>query len=233
MCWSNKAERILGDLDLSSSLHSQLEDAFALPDSPFVLASLSPPLPLQSLTEKSQRPLFRSMHDMSAVQQATTLQSKSGGPSAFAALTGARGLPRATASPLFKLRTESPEDFARTSRISMVSSFLCTLLCADGTIKATDESDAAGTQLWDVRGRRWDPKLCVEVGGPEGLLRKKLGAVELDGGKVVGTVGEWVSGRFSSSSQRGLLTSRVFCSLSLVMGLTEASRGRIRAVEVS
>lgn len=47
--------------------------------------------------------------------------------------------------------------------------------------------------MWDVEGRQWDANLCDEVMGERGTLEALLGNVEKDGGKAVGTIGEWVS----------------------------------------
>ncbi|GAA5878909.1 hypothetical protein JCM8547_007550 [Rhodosporidiobolus lusitaniae] len=104
---------------------------------------------------------------------------------------------------ILKLRRESPNVYEQTERISLVSSFLTTLFCADGEIKSLEESDACGMNLWNLEtGQAWDPDLlrCV-AGGDEGAdeLVRKLGPVEKDGGVAAGRIGDWFVKRYGMS----------------------------------
>lgn len=127
---------------------------------------------------------------MTATPEALALEDLVGGPSALSILTGGRGTSRSTASQILKLRHTDPTILPATSRISLVSSFLCSILT--GKLQGIDESDAAGTRLFNVEEREWDDKLCEEVGGETIDLKKLMGEVELDGGKALGAVSEWV-----------------------------------------
>lgn len=133
----------------------------------------------------------RTWQDSTATPEALALEDLVGGPAALSYLTGGRGTSRSTASQILKLRHTDPTVLPSTSRISLVSSFLCSILT--GKLQGIDESDAAGTRLFDVEGRKWDDKLCREAGGEDVDLRELMGGVELDGGKSLGTVSEWVS----------------------------------------
>ena len=82
----------------------------------------------------------------------------------------------------------------------MVSSFVTTLMCADGEIKGIDESDACGMNLWtmDDEDRGWNRDALEVVAGKSGMreLERKLGVVETDAGRVVGKVGRWFVERY-------------------------------------
>jgi xylulokinase len=189
--WAHGADAILRDLDASFDLRSQLKTAFSSPTSPQVQARL------QSDSLAHAFFFYSTWQDMTATPEALALEDLVGGPSALSDLTGGRGTSRSTASQILKLRNSDPTLLSATSRISLVSSFLCSILT--GKLQGIDASDAAGTRLYNVEARKWDDKLCEEAGG-EGIgLKKLMGEVELDGGKSLGTVSEWVS--FGGSSQ--------------------------------
>lgn len=96
-----------------------------------------------------------------------------------------------------------PEAYAATDRISLVSSAITTLLCLDGEVKGIDESDACGMNMWrmDDEERGWNIDLLNAIAGKDGAeeLRRKLGVVETDGGKVVGKIGKWFVERYGFS----------------------------------
>jgi hypothetical protein len=98
-----------------------------------------------------------------------------------------------------------PAGYAATDRISLVSSMVTTLLCADGEIKGIDESDACGMNLWamDRAERGWHEDVLAVVAGEDGVqeLKRKLGKVETDGGKMVGRIGDWFVRRYGFDRQ--------------------------------
>ncbi|ORY52177.1 hypothetical protein BCR35DRAFT_310638 [Leucosporidium creatinivorum] len=167
--WAHGADDILKDLDPSFDLRSQLKSAFSSPTSP-------------------------TWQDSTATPEALALEDLVGGPGKLSYLTGGRGTSRSTASQILKLRHTDPTVLPATSRISLVSSFLCSILT--GKLQGIDESDAAGTRLFNVEGRKWDERLCKEAGGEDIDLRGLMGEVELDGGRSLGTVSEWFMGRY-------------------------------------
>lgn len=78
-----------------------------------------------------------------------------------AAITGVAALPSFTAAKLVWLRDNEPDAFARTAHVLSPKDFV--RLWATGE-RATDMSDAAGTQLFDQGARRWSPAMLAAVG---------------------------------------------------------------------
>ncbi|GAA6033055.1 hypothetical protein JCM8097_000121 [Rhodosporidiobolus ruineniae] len=177
--WSSMAAPALSALDPTRPLSAQLSpSAFALPTSP-------------------------NWQDSSTSTECRDLEAAVGGPEALTQRTGSRAHERFTGPQILKLRRARPDVYEQTERISLVSSFLTTLLCADGEIKALEESDACGMNLWNLEtGQGWDPDLlrCV-AGGEEAVeeLARKLGPVEKDGGRVAGKIGRWFVERYGMS----------------------------------
>lgn len=143
-----------------------------------------------------------------------------GGGQKLADITGSRAHERFTGPQIMRFREVDPEAYANTDRVSLVSSFLTTLLCADGEIKGIDESDACGMNLWDMSTpeRGWNERLlqfvsgeseekASEHGGAKELARK-LGTVESDAGRVVGRIGKWYQAKGFSDGKH---VAQAFC----------------------
>ena len=82
--------------------------------------------------------------------------------------TGSPPIERFTGPQIRKFFKDDPEAYARTARIHLVSSYLCSqLIDADAPV---DTGDGAGTNLLNLRTLKWDPEL-VEFTAP-GLLEK-------------------------------------------------------------
>ncbi|KAH8915036.1 actin-like ATPase domain-containing protein [Atractiella rhizophila] len=171
--WSQKANEILGSLDPSKKLVDQMSDAFARKEVP-------------------------NWQDSSTIEQCRRIEEAVGGKEELTQITGSRAHARFTGSQILRWREEDPKEWEKTGRVSLVSSWLCTMLCLDGEVKPIDRSDVAGMNLWDLKNKKWHPKLLEVVGG-QGRgdeLKRKLGDVELDGGRPVGKVGKWWVERF-------------------------------------
>lgn len=92
--------------------------------------------------------------------------------------------------------------YAATSRISLVSSWLASVLL--GAIAPLDISDATGMNLWDIPANSWsDELLNLTAGSPEAVsaLRSKLGDVRLDGGGSMGSVSPYFVSRYGFSPE--------------------------------
>jgi xylulokinase len=179
--WSHKASALLSSISPNEPLVKQLDGAFS-------------------------RQTIPNWQDSSTTSQCRSIEQSLGGPEAVARLTGSKAHERFTGPQIMRFIQLDPEAYTSTSRISLVSSFITTLLCLDGDIKGIDESDACGMNLWSMEnGRGWSEEvLKVVVGdnkeGVEGL-KKRLGEVEVDGGRVVGRVGQWFVERYGFNEE--------------------------------
>ncbi|RXK37523.1 hypothetical protein M231_05244 [Tremella mesenterica] len=179
--WSHEAPTILSLLDPKKTLHSQLSGAFS-------------------------RCVIPNWQDSSTSEDCQAIESFLGGPEVVAKITGSRAYERFTGPQIRRFKRLDPNGYGATSRVSLVSSFITTLMCADGEIKGIDESDACGMNLWAMNGsdRGWDKRCLQAVVGSEDEeevkeLERKLGRVETDGGKVVGKLGKWFQERYTMS----------------------------------
>jgi xylulokinase len=71
-----------------------------------------------------------------------------------------------------KISTKFPALWETTSHVSLVSSFVASLLL--GRVALLDKADASGMNIYDIRGSRWVPELLEWVGKDS---MKKLGEV--------------------------------------------------------
>ncbi len=99
-----------------------------------------------------------------------------------------------------RLRRVHPDVYANTARISLVSSWLASVLL--GRIAPLDVSDVCGMNLWDMPQQRWSPALLALVAGGDGggaaaaALRAKLGDPVTDGGQPLGAVAPYFAARY-------------------------------------
>ncbi|KAI8924789.1 hypothetical protein BC831DRAFT_463625 [Entophlyctis helioformis] len=145
--WSANARSILRSLRSSEPLASQLRDknAFSVPMSPI-------------------------WQDTSTRIQCDRLEAAVGGPDALAAITGSRAFERFTGPQIAKVHDTAPEAYANTAHISLVSSFLASLLVGD--LAPIDVSDGSGMNLLNLHTRDWDERL-LDACAPD--LRRRLG----------------------------------------------------------
>lgn len=97
-----------------------------------------------------------------------------GGPQAVADLTGSRAYERFTGNQIARIRRLRPEAYAGTERISLVSSFIASLLIGD--YAPIDVSDGSGMNLMNLRTRRWDAR-SLDITAPD--LAGRLGELAL------------------------------------------------------
>lgn len=133
--WSKNGKAILATLDPLKSLQIQLEDAFSVKDSPIWM-------------------------DSSTTSQCREIEAAVGGALELSKLTGSRAYERYTGPQIRKIYQTKPDVYNNTERISLVSSFMASLLIGD--YASIDETDGAGMNLMDIKQRIWS-KIILEV----------------------------------------------------------------------
>ena len=159
--WSHEAGHLLANLDPAVPLVSQLADALASPESP-------------------------NWQDASTATECQEIEDCVGGPENLARITGSKAHHRFTGPQILRVRKLEPEVYAATDRISLVSSFLCSLLL--GRIAPIDCSDVCGGNFWDIKAEQYHPELLQRIGGDAAELQRKLGDVCMDGAKQLGPI---------------------------------------------
>lgn len=105
-------------------------------------------------------------------------------------------LQRFTGPQILRFRTKRPEEYQKTSRISLVSSFLASIFL--GKIAPIDISDVCGMNLWDIETGKYNQELMSLAAGSSDTrdLESKLGGVPEDGGGSLGTISAYFVDRF-------------------------------------
>ncbi len=143
--WKKGARKRLKSLRPDRTLREQLEAAFAVAASPVWM-------------------------DSSTTTECRARETALGGPQAVADVTGSRAYERFTGNQIAKIAREQPAAYEATERISLVSSFVASLLIGD--YAPIDLSDGSGMNLLDIRKKKWDAKsLTVTAPG----LAERLG----------------------------------------------------------
>ncbi|KAJ5145733.1 Carbohydrate kinase FGGY N-terminal [Penicillium bovifimosum] len=172
--WGQNAESILRNLDSSKSLEAQLEGAFSHPYSP-------------------------NWQDSSTQVECDEFDAALGKPEDLAQATGSKAHHRFTGPQILRFTRKHPEVYRKTSRISLVSSFLASLFL--GHVAPFDISDVCGMNLWNIKKGAYDDRLiqlCSGSFGPDDL-KQKLGEVPEDGGLHLGHVHKYFVERFGFS----------------------------------
>ncbi|PUZ73140.1 hypothetical protein GQ55_2G451000 [Panicum hallii var. hallii] len=143
--WKKGSKAVLSSLDSSKSLLLQLKDAFSTMNSPIWM-------------------------DSSTTKQCRDIENAVGGALELAKLTGSRAYERFTGPQIRKIYQTEPNVYEDTERISLVSSFMASILV--GSYASIDETDGAGMNLMDINQRTWS-KTVLEATAPG--LEAKLG----------------------------------------------------------
>ncbi|KAL8128977.1 hypothetical protein V2J09_018132 [Rumex salicifolius] len=145
--WKKHSSSILSGLDHQKSLADQLSEAFSVKESPIWM-------------------------DSSTTEQCKKIEEVVGGPLELSQITGSRAYERFTGPQIRRIYETQPDLYENTERISLVSSFMASLLI--GSYACIDETDGAGMNLLDIKQRLWS-KIALEATAPG--LEQKLGKV--------------------------------------------------------
>ncbi|OGE57288.1 hypothetical protein PENARI_c002G09242 [Penicillium arizonense] len=172
--WGQDAEKLLANLDPKKSLEAQLEGAFSHPYSP-------------------------NWQDSSTQKECDEFDAALGDPEHLAQVTGSKAHHRFTGPQILRFTRKHPEVYQKTSRISLVSSFLASLFL--GHVAPFDISDVCGMNLWNIKKGVYDDRLVQLCSGVFEVeeLKRKLGEVPEDGGLHLGHVHAYFVERFGFS----------------------------------
>ncbi|CEM14872.1 unnamed protein product [Vitrella brassicaformis CCMP3155] len=152
--WAKGGEQALKALDKQQqSLTNHFRRAFALDASPIWM-------------------------DTSTSAECQAMENSIGGPLALAGLTGSRAYERFSAHQILRRFKRDSSLRHRCERISLVSSFACSLLA--GKYVDVDFADASGMNLMDIKSHQWHPSLvsflAQSIGTDPAHLSALLGA---------------------------------------------------------
>lgn len=167
--WKRGALAVLKQLEPTRFLHEQLSHCFALQESPIWM-------------------------DSSTSKQCRQLEQFLGGAQQLAEITGSRAYERFTASQIAKITQTKSDCYNQTERISLVSSFLASLLL--GEYAPIDQSDGSGMNLFDLRSKQWSAQ-CVQFCKDD--LVDKLGEEVVPSSQIIGQVSSYFVERYGFS----------------------------------
>jgi xylulokinase len=129
--------------------------------------------------DREDRPVRNAIlwNDQRTAQEVTEIESLLGLEEVLR-LTGNRPLTGFTAPKLLWLRRREPESYARIATVMLPKDYVRLRLCGE---RVSDVSDASGTLLFDVGGRRWSPEMCHVLEVPERWLVPALESPEVSG----------------------------------------------------
>ncbi|KIW02711.1 hypothetical protein, variant [Verruconis gallopava] len=135
--------------------------------------------------------------DASTQRECDMFDAALGSPENLAEVTGSKAHHRFSGPQILRYRTKYPEHYEKTSRISLVSSFLSSVLL--GKVAPMDIGDVCGANLWDMKAGKWNEELlALTAGGTEGVpkLKAKLGDVSEDGGISFGSISKYFVAKY-------------------------------------
>ncbi|CAK1543815.1 unnamed protein product [Leptosia nina] len=163
--WAKGSKERLKNLSSEDFLHTQLASTF-MADSPVWMDSST-------------------SADCRAIEEAV------GGPEELAKVTGSRAYERFTGAQIRKMHRTRPRSYSATERISLVSSFACSLFL--GEYAPIDLADGSGMNLLDIHSMQWCEEALKACGDEK--LSKKLG-VPVPSATVVGNISSYFVKRY-------------------------------------
>ena len=164
------------------------------------LAHLDPAAPLaDQLLPMLAREVAPIWTDSSTTVECEEIRAALGGAQAAAALTGSDIYERFTAAQIRRYANEDGAGWQRTRHVALVSSFVTGLLA--GRIAPLDWGDAAGTNLFHLRERRWSERATRATAKDLGERLPELVAP----GHVVGDVAPYWSSRHGIAADARVL----------------------------
>ncbi|KAF1992030.1 xylulose kinase [Aulographum hederae CBS 113979] len=180
--WSKDADELLQGLDAEKSLLEQLKNvegkggAFSHEYSP-------------------------NWQDASTQEQCEAFDGHLGSTQKLAEVTGSKAHHRFSGPQILRFRQKYPSHYEATARISLVSSFVASMLL--GKVAPIDIGDVCGMNLWDINAGGWHETLLALAAGSEDKvpeLKKKLGPVPEDGGETLGSISKYYVSRYGFPS---------------------------------
>jgi xylulokinase len=181
--WSKDAYSLLASLDPSQTLVDQLRTATS-----------------DNETGCLTHPFSPNWQDSSTQSQCERFDEILASPESLAQMTGSKAHHRFSGAQILRFREKYPTKYEITSRISLVSSFVASILL--GKIAPIDISDVGGMNLYDLEHNCWNQTLLSLVAGSEDAtssLASKLGSVSLDPASPYGTVSQYFVSRYGFS----------------------------------
>lgn len=166
--WKYGTKTKLQNLSPDKFLHEELQGCFSISDSPVWM-------------------------DSSTTEQCQILETFMGGAETVAQITGSRAMERFTGNQIAKLFLTRPESYKSTERISLVSSFVASILLGD--YAPIDYSDGSGMNLLDISTKKWCTD-CLHACAPD--LDEKLG-LPVPSDSVLGPISNYFVERYNFS----------------------------------
>ncbi|KAJ2825377.1 hypothetical protein FBU31_003733 [Coemansia sp. 'formosensis'] len=164
--WNHHGIEAIANLDTQRTLREQLAEAFTVLDSPV-------------------------WEDSSTLEQCQRLEVWAGGSAELARISGSAAFERFTGAQILKIKDQNSDVWSRVARISLVSSFVASLLA--GAMTPIDASDASGTNLYDIAAKQWSGVLCDAI---DPNLREMLGGDVTMADQVVGTLSPYFATKY-------------------------------------
>ncbi|SCU79195.1 LAMI_0A07712g1_1 [Lachancea mirantina] len=172
-------------------------------EGPKMLETLNPKSSLKDLLFPSafSRPVAPNWQDHSTGEECEAFEKSSGGPQQLAQITGSRAHYRFTGPQIMKIARKEPKVYRNTAKISLVSSFLASLL--SGKFTKLEEADACGMNLYDIEKRDYDDNLLCNIDANVADVREKLGGDPIPSDKVepVGHIASYFIEKYGLNSK--------------------------------